>query len=247
MIRFQFRPRLLQKLSLSTLALGLVLSAGTQANAEPAAAAAAAATATPQRGTASGVLAKVQAFYDGTRDMSAAFQQTYINRVYGQHKVTKGALRIMKPGRMVWDYESDADPDFYVDDDKLWVIENDTRQVVSQTVKGNANLAGATKFLFGGQKLIKTFKVRLASDKLIKRFGVAGHTVIEIKPKEKNPHYKSMLLIVDDLTGRVDAFVVRNQDNSINHFELSDIKLNTGLDAKTFKYEVPEGYVETHQ
>ncbi len=245
MIRFQSRPRLPHTLLTSTLALGLMLGASSTAQAEQPTTSSTATA--PQRGTASGVLAKVQAFYDGTRDMSAAFQQTYINRVYGQHKVTKGALRIMKPGHMVWDYESNADPDFYVDDDKLWVIENDTRQVVSQTVKGNANLAGATKFLFGGQKLIKTFKVRLASEKLVKRFGVAGHTVIEIKPKEKNPHYKSMLLIVDDLTGRVDAFVVRNQDNSINHFELSKIKLNTGLDPKTFKYEVPEGYVETHQ
>lgn len=231
------------------LALGVLVSLVTLASAPARAEAPAPIPAEPasQRGTASGVLDAVQRFYDGTKDMQAKFQQTYINQVYGQHKVTKGALNIMKPGRMVWDYESDSDPDFYVDDDKLWVIENDTHQVVSQSVKGNANLAGATKFLFGGQKLIQTFKVRLASDKLVKRFGAAGHTVIEIKPKEKNPHYKSMLLVVDDKTGRVDAFVVRNQDNSINHFELSEIKLNVGLKAEAFQYKVPDGYVETRQ
>lgn len=233
----------------SSIAPLLLLGTAYSILATPAPVSAAPAEAAPQatRGTASGVLARVQSFYDGTQDMQAEFQQTYTNRVYGQHTVSKGMLKIMKPGRMVWDYESESDPDFYVDGESLWVIENDTRQVVSQTVKGNANLAGATKFLFGGQKLIKTFKVRLASEKLVKRYGVAGHSVIEIKPKEKNPHYKSMLLIVDDQSGRVDAFVVRNQDNSINHFELSKVTLNTGLKAETFKYEVPAGYVETRQ
>jgi outer membrane lipoprotein carrier protein len=227
------------------LPLALLLSTSQVVEAAPAAQAAPATEAA--RGTASGVLARVQAFYDGTQDMEAGFQQTYTNRVYGQRTVSKGALKIMKPGRMVWDYEAESDPDFYVDGDRLWVIENDTRQVVSQTVKGNANLAGATKFLFGGQKLIKTFKVRLVANKLIQRYGQAGHTVIEIKPKQKNPHYKSMLLVVDDATGRVDAFVVRNQDNSINHFELSKVTLNVGLKAATFKYTVPKGYVETRQ
>jgi outer membrane lipoprotein carrier protein len=222
-----------------------LLALTTQAAAAPAAAAPAPA---PQiKPSASAVLASVQAFYDGTVDLTCKFKQTYVHPVYGTRTVSHGDLRLKKPGMMVWDYEGKADPDFYVDSQKLWVVEHDTRQVVSQKVEGNSNLAGAMKFLFGGQKLIKEFKVRMAPDKPAKAYGMPAHRVIELKPKEQNPHYKTLLLVVDDLTGRVDSFVVRAQDNSTNHFVLTDVNTNLNLAAKDFKYVVPKGYVETRQ
>ncbi|WAS92539.1 LolA family protein [Nannocystis punicea] len=210
-------------------------------------AAAAPVTAPEIKPSASAVLASVQSFYDGTTDLTCKFKQTYVHPVYGTRTVSTGDLRLKKPGMMVWDYEGKADPDFYVDGQKLWVVEHDTRQVVSQKVEGNSNLAGAMKFLFGGQKLIKEFKVRMAQDQQTKSYGMPGHKVIELKPKEQNPHYKSLLLVVDDLTGRVDSFVVRAQDNSTNHFVLTDVASNQNLAAKDFKYKVPTGYVETRQ
>jgi outer membrane lipoprotein carrier protein len=220
-----------------------VMEAGAQ---EPAAVSAAPAPA-DLKPSASAVLASVQAFYDGTTDLTCDFKQTYVHPIYGTRTVSHGDLRLKKPGMMVWDYEGKADPDFYVDGQKLWVVEHDTRQVVSQNVEGNSNLAGAMKFLFGGQKLIQEFKVRMAPDKPAKTYGMPGHKVIELKPKQQNPHYKTLLLVVDDLTGRVDAFVVRAQDNSTNYFVLTDVKTNQSLVAKDFKYVVPKGYVETRQ
>lgn len=243
--------------TLCAFSLGLFCSA-LDLNAAPVAAAAApvvsadkAATtdkaATDEKTSASAVLASVQSFYDGTVDLGGKFRQTYVHQVYGTRTVSHGVLRLRKPGMMVWDYDNAADPDFYVDGQKLWVVEHDTRQVVSQKVEGNSSLSGAMKFLFGGQKLIKDFKVRMAPEKPAKAYAMPGHKVIELKPKEQNPHYKTLLLVVDEQTGRVDAFVVRSQDNSTNHFELTDVSTNKGLEAKDFKYKVPKGYVETKQ
>lgn len=242
------------KFSITALSLGL-LFASLDVSAAPVPAAPAPATApAPTIGapaapaaekSASAVLAGVQAFYDGTVDLQGAFKQTYVHPVYGTRTVSNGQLKLRKPGMMVWDYEGQADPDFFVDGSKLWVVEHDTRQVVSQKVEGNSNLAGAMKFLFGGQKLIKDFKVRIAPEKPTKSYGMPGHTVIELKPKEQNPHYKTLLLVVDDASGRVDAFVVRSQDNSTNHFVLTAVVTNKNLDVKDFKYKIPKGYVET--
>ena len=232
--------------------LSLVASFGLSlAQAAPAAAPAAPAAITQPapvaEKSASAVLAGVQSFYDGTVDLIGKFRQTYVHQVYGTRTVSHGALKLRKPGMMVWDYDGAADPDFYVDGQKLSVVEHDTRQVVSQKVEGNTSLAGAMKFLFGGQKLIKDFKVRLAPEKPAKSYGMPGHTVIELKPKVQDPNYKTLLLVVDDPTGRVDAFVVRSQDNSTNHFVLTEVSTNKGLEAKEFKYKVPKGYVETKQ
>lgn len=231
---------------LSSLALSFALAQAAPAAAAAPAPAPVSATA-PAAKSASAVLAGVQSFYDGTVDLLGKFRQTYVHQVYGTRTVSHGALKLRKPGMMVWDYDGAADPDFYVDGQKLSVVEHDTRQVVSQKVEGNTSLAGAMKFLFGGQKLIKDFKVRLAPEKPAKSYGMPGHTVIELKPKVQDPNYKTLLLVVDDPTGRVDAFVVRSQDNSTNHFVLTEVSTNKGLDAKEFKYKVPKGYVETKQ
>ena len=248
----------MESLSVCLLSLGILCTAGTAAAqpsedavavaAKPAASPAAAAAEKPATTrSASAVLATVQAFYDGTKDFTADFKQTYVHPVYATRTVTRGSMLLKKPGMMVWDYAGAGDPDFYVDGESMWVVEHDTRQVVSQAVGNNASLTGAMKFLFGGQRLIKEFKVRLANESLSKRYGIPGHTVIELKPKAKNPHYKTLLLVVDDASGRVNAFVVRNRDNSVNHFELSKTKLNVGLKPAAFKYKVPAGYVETKE
>ena len=237
--------------------LGLLCSAGlsdssvetaAQTAAAPAerAAPAAPAPAAKTRRSASAVLANVQSFYDGTRDLRASFEQTYTNTVYGSRRTTSGTMLLKQPGMMVWDYDGSTDADFYVDRDSLWVVEHDTRQVLTSDASANGNIAGAMKFLFGGESLIKDFRVRLASSKLVKRYGQAEHTVIELKPRSPSPDYKTMLLVVDDDSGRVDAFVVRNQDNSINHFKLSSPARNTGLADAQFSFVTPAGYVESH-
>lgn len=195
------------------------------------------------KGEASRILATVQSFYDGTKDLSAKFKQTYTHPVYGTKTVSKGKLSVKKPGKMIWDYEAKNAADFYVTKKKLQVVEHDLRQVVTRTVD-TADFAGAEKFLFGGRQLVEDFRVRMANDRLAKAYGIKGHSVIELGPKKKNPHYKSLLLVVDDATGRVDAFVVRNADKSVNHFVLTGIGRNTGLADSAFTFTKPKGYAE---
>ncbi len=197
----------------------------------------------PAKGEASKILALVQGFYDATKDLSANFQQTYTHPVYGTKTVSKGKLRVKKPGKMVWDYAAANAADFYVTRKKLQVVEHDLRQVVSRTVD-TADFAGAEKFLFGGRQLVEDFKVRVANERLVKAYGQAGHTVIELAPKQKNPHYQSLLLVVEDASGRVDAFVVRNADKSVNHFELTGFTRNDGLADSMFTFSKPKGYAE---
>lgn len=196
--------------------------------------------------TASEVLLTVQKYYDATSDLQARFEQTYFNPAFGdQPTTTRGDLRLKKPGKMVWDYEGKAEPDFYADGKRLWVIEHDTRQVVSRSVDGDSEVAAAMKFLFGGQELLREFKVRFAAPARAERYGDAQHHVLELKPKAKSTAYKGLALVVDKATGRVDQFVVYNQDGSTNHFRLEQVQANKGISDKIFEFKVPRGYVET--
>jgi len=196
---------------------------------------------TPADAPASLFLARVQAFYDGTTDLSADFTQTYVHPVYGTKSVTKGKLKVRKPGMMIWDYDKAEDPDFYADGATLWVVERDTQQVVRQKVDGS-DFAGAVAFLFGGRKLIDEFKVRHAPKPLVERYGRAGHRLLELKPRAAEPSYKGLLLLVAPESGEVVSFVVRNGDDSINVFDLSKVKRNPGLAKELFAFKVPKGF-----
>ena len=195
------------------------------------------------KGQASKVLASVQAFYDGTTDFEGKFEQTFVDPVYGTKKKHAGKLRVKKPGKMVWDYTEADNPDVWVDGKLVHLVEADTKQVVRKDV-GDSDFAGASDFLFGGKKLIDDFQVKMAGEKLVKRYGSAGHSAIELRPKKKNPHYQEILLLVDDATGRVDSFVVLNADGSTNQFTLTDVARNAGLTDKQFEFVKPKGFTE---
>jgi len=192
-------------------------------------------------GAASLVLARVQGFYDGTTDLQSRFTQTYMNPVYGSKKVSQGQLRARKPGMMVWDYAGATDADYWVDGTELAVVESATKQVIRQSLS-QSSVTGANQFLFGGRALTEDFEVKLASDTLNERYGQPAHTSIRLRPKQSSADYKELILVVDDATGRVDAFVVLNQDKSTNHFVLTDFVRNPGLPDERFKFVKPAGY-----
>lgn len=198
---------------------------------------------TPAKGSASALLARVQAFYADTRDLETRFTQTYMHPVYGTKKVSKGTLRALKPGMMVWDYEDKNNADYWVEGKRLFVVEQSTKQVLRENLE-SSDIAGAEQFLFGSRSLTEDYLVKLAEDSLASRYGMPGHTSIRLKPKRANPHYQELMLVVDDATGRVDAFVVLNQDKSTNHFELSGLVRNRGFKSEDFKFKVPAGYKE---
>jgi outer membrane lipoprotein carrier protein len=194
---------------------------------------------------ASDVLVMVQAFYDGTKDLESKFTQKYWNPTYGEKKTTSGKLKLKKPGKMIWDYSDGQDADYYANGDTLWMVEHDTRQVIKTSVAGNSEVNAALKFLFGGEKLTREFKVRYAKADKIERYGDADHYVLELQPKQANKHYKGLVLMIHASTGRVDSFVVYNTDESSNYFQLKSIKTNVGLNDKLFDFQMPAGYVES--
>jgi outer membrane lipoprotein carrier protein len=198
------------------------------------------------QGAASQVLARVQAFYDKTSDFTAHFKQTYVHAVYGTKKVREGQLRVKKPGKMVWDYQNEQEPDYWVDGKRVWVVERPQKQVISTTL-GNSDFTGIEKFLFGGNQLRSDFLVKIASGTALKQYELPGHTSIQLRPKQKNPHYEQLLLVVNDASGRVDAFVVLNQDKSTSHFVLTNIKRNTGISASDMQFQPPAGFAVIDQ
>src|SRR5688500_1864430 len=97
----------------------------------------------------------VQAFYDQTRDVSASFHQTYVNKLYKRTDRSSGRVVFKKPGMMRWDYAQPNGKVIASTGKTLTVYEpgeaGEPGQVIEQTI-AQAQLPQALAFLMGTGK-----------------------------------------------------------------------------------------------
>ncbi|MET0385302.1 MAG: outer membrane lipoprotein carrier protein LolA, partial [Polyangiales bacterium] len=121
--------------------------------------------AAPAADQAGPTLASVQSFYDQTRDISADFTQTYVNKLYDKTVRSQGHVAFKKPGKMRWDYAKPNGKVIVANSGKLTVFEpgeepSDRGQVFEQTF-GQTDLTQAMSFLLGTGKLVDDFDAKL--------------------------------------------------------------------------------------
>src|SRR5262245_57990795 len=106
--------------------------------------------------SADDALAKVQAFYVGTKKLKADFKQTYTQPTFGRSSTSTGKVYVSKPGKMRWDYKTPTTKHFISDGTTLWVYEPEAKQAFKQSL-GNTLLPVAVTFLYGQGDLKKDF------------------------------------------------------------------------------------------
>src|SRR4051794_35442159 len=83
------------------------------------------------------LLAKVQKFYDATRDLHAHFEQTLTSAI-GSPKKASGEVWLKKPGRMRWDYSKPEKKLMVADGQILWVYEPEDAQAFKQDLRSSS-------------------------------------------------------------------------------------------------------------
>ncbi len=222
--------------ALSVIALAVVSGSGTWAAAQTEAA--------PAGDPARNVAAAVQAFYDQTKDVSAIFHQTYVNKLYQRTDRSSGRVVFKKPGMMRWDYDKPNGKVIASNGKRLVVFEpgedGDKGQVVEQEIS-QAQLPQAMAFLMGTGKLERDFDFRLLD---AQREGYATGDVLELRPKQPTPHYDRILFYVERtpaLRGLVRRLLIIDANGNRNRFDFSGLKFNVGTADQPFNYRAPEG------
>jgi outer membrane lipoprotein carrier protein len=190
------------------------------------------------------VAAAVQAFYDQTKDVTASFYQTYVNKLYQRTDRSSGRVVFKKPGKMRWDYDKPNGKVIVSNGSKLLVFEpgedGDKGQVVEQAI-GQAQLPQAMSFLMGTGRLEDDFTFRLLD---AQREGFPTGDVLELKPKQGTPHYDRILFYVERtpaLRGLVRRLLIIDASGNRNRFDFSALKFNTSVGEQVFAWRPPEG------
>jgi len=186
----------------------------------------------------------VQAFYDQTRDVSATFHQTYVNKLYKRTDRSAGRVVFKKPGMMRWDYDKPSGKVIASSGKALTVFEpgedGEPGQVIEQTI-AQAQLPQALAFLMGTGKLEDDFTFRLLDGSAE---GFTTGDVLELRPKAPTPHFDRILFYVERaqaVRGLVRRMLIVDSSGNRNRFDFTGLKFNSSVDASAFKFTPPKG------
>ena len=171
---------------------------------------------------------KVQGHYLATRDLEARFVQTYTYAGLGRRQVSRGRLRVKKPGRMRWDYEEPERKTVSVVGSRLVQYEPEVNQAYVDDHFDATAMSAAVTFLLGKGDLEKEFEVSA---------GEKGTLVLV--PRKPNPRVESVTLAVGP-EGEVTETRVVDGSGNANAIALSDLKRNAGLSDADFEVKLPK-------
>ncbi|MGB8930895.1 MAG: outer membrane lipoprotein carrier protein LolA [Anaeromyxobacteraceae bacterium] len=171
---------------------------------------------------------RVQGFYERTRDLEARFTQTYTYASLGRAQVSKGRLRVKKPGMMRWDYESPAPKTVAVKGKRLVQYEPEENQAYVDEKFDASAMSAAVTFLVGAGDLAKEFD-----------FAIDGGGALVLRPKAPDPRVASIVLIAG-ASGEVTETRVRDGSGNENRVVFEKIATNKGLRDSDFDVKLPK-------
>jgi outer membrane lipoprotein carrier protein len=192
--------------------------------------------ATPSTEQVGPLVAKIQKFYDSSRDLHARFDQALEAPAAGKKKAS-GEVWLKKPGKMRWDYAKPERKLMVSDGQTLWVYEPEDEQAFKQDLR-SSTLPLSVSFLFGQGKLTDEFAISVVHPEGI---GQPGDTVLKLVPKTATSTYRYLLFVVDPQKGLVRETVIYGQNDDTNHLTFSGVETNRGVEDGKFKFSPPKG------
>jgi outer membrane lipoprotein carrier protein len=186
--------------------------------------------------SAAEVVARVQKYYDATKDLHAKFEQQ-MTRAMGGKKKASGEVWLKKPGKMRWDYGKPEKKLMVSDGTTLWIYEPEDEQAFKQDMR-SSTLPAQVSFLVGQGKLSDEFDISLDT---LPGVGGPGTITLKLVPKTATAAYRYLHFIVDEKTGAVKETIIRDQQDQTNDLTFSDVKQNAGVDDSRFRFSPPPG------
>jgi outer membrane lipoprotein carrier protein len=187
---------------------------------------------------ADALVAKVQTYYDSSKDFSAEFVQLYTRVALSKTSESRGTLKVLKPGMMRWDYAKPEPKHFIADGKQLFVYDPEDQHVSIDPAFQLSDQGSSLSFLWGKGKLSDEFVISLGD--AAKAGAPAGVALLELVPK-KDATYTKLVLAVDPATGQVSESTLHETSGNTNRFRFVGSKTNTGLQASEFQFTPPPG------
>lgn len=179
----------------------------------------------------------IQRHYDSVRDFTADFEQAYVGGALKRRTVEKGTVAIRKPGRMRWDYTSPEAKQFISDGQRIYFYVPADKQVRVSPMPAANRAPTPILFLAGRGDLLRDFRVEETAPPA----GVDGVRALKLEPKQPEPEYASLTLVVDQTTFALRQLVVVDTQGGSSTFTFRNLRENTGVADSRFTFRIPRG------
>jgi outer membrane lipoprotein carrier protein len=194
------------------------------------------ALASAQEAQAPDALARaLQKRYQGVRDFSADFAQTYRGGVLRTQSREEGKVLIKKPGRMRWTYVKPERKEFISDGVKVYSYIPLDQQVTVSSVPPDNEATTPALFLAGKGDIARDFTASAAEP------SVSGTLAVKLTPRRKDPEYEYLVVSVDPRTLQIRALSTLDRQGGQSTMIFTNLKENTGISDKEFVFRVPRG------
>jgi outer membrane lipoprotein carrier protein len=182
-------------------------------------------------GALAGSLDDLRAFLSETRSGRAAFKQIVLDKNLTTLQEASGSFVFQRPGKFRWVYDKPVGQLIVGDGEKLWIYDNDLKQV---TVKKLDQALGQSPaaLLAGNNDIEKHFQ--------LKDLGRRGSMDwLEARPTAKNSGFDLIRLGFDK--GAIDTMELHDNFGQTTVIRFSRLERNPSLDAALFRFTPPPG------
>jgi outer membrane lipoprotein carrier protein len=185
---------------------------------------------------AADVAGTLQRKYDGVKDFSASFTQTYEGGVLRRKPSAEiGTVYVKKPGKMRWDYEKPEKKLVVSDGKTIFLYFPADKQVMKNAVPEQDEATSAILFLMGKGNIIRDFGIRWVDT------AADGPYRLRLDPKTRQAEYDWLELSADRNSLQIVGLTAGDAQGGRSSFTFSNFKENAGLSDKMFQFSIPRG------
>ena len=190
-----------------------------------------------QTGDPVALAAKVQQRYNGIKDISGDFVQTYEGGVLRTKTTERGTIAIKRPGRMRFVYTKPEKKEFVSDGNRLYAHMIADKQVIVSPAPGPDQGDIPAMFLAGQSDLARDYTPSFT----LLPGAAPGLVTLKLVPRKPSAEYESIGIGVDPKTLQIQFLTAVDTQGGRSSFAFSNLKENQGLADKEFVFRVPRG------
>lgn len=176
----------------------------------------------------------LQQRYQGIKDFTADFSQTYRGGVLRTRTVEEGTVTVKKPGLMRWQYLKPEKKEFVSDGRKTYLYIPQDRQVIVNDTDSEGSSTSAL-FLAGKGDITRDFTAEYASSP------VPGTLALKLTPRRRQPDYDYLVVAVDPVSLQIRGLVTHDPQGGDSTLTFVNLKENQGTSDKVFAFRIPRG------
>ena len=188
-------------------------------------------------GAAEALALRVQAHYTTVRDFTADFVLSTTSQLTPKPIVERGVLRVKKPGRMRWTFDTADKRQFISDGVRIYSYFPKDKYVLQSAIPPDNEASTALLFLSGRGNLTKDFTAVVGTGM------AAGESRLVLTPRTKQADFERLTLDVASNTLEFRGLAVHDAQGGTSAYRFTGLRENVGLTDKEFEFTIPKGVV----